>query len=156
MGVSLPPFQVFLDQHAEPIHRFLVALVGPQEAEDALQETLISALRAYPRLRPGSNLRAWGLSIARNKAIDLARARGRRPVPVDGAADHLVATAPPEADAELWAAVRELPPRQRTAVALRFAADLTHRDVGAAMGCTEEAARRSAADGLKRLREVLS
>lgn len=154
--MSLPPFQVFLDEHAEPIHRFLVALVGPQEAEDALQETLIAALRAYPRLRPGSNVRAWGFSIARNKAIDSTRARGRRPVPVDGAGDQLVAPAAPEADAELWAAVRELPPRQRTAVALRFAADLTHRDVGAAMGCTEEAARRSAADGLKRLREVLS
>ena len=154
--MSLPPFQVFLDEHAEPLHRFLVALVGPQEAEDALQETLIAALRAYPRLRANSNLRAWAFSIARNKAIDSARARGRRPVPVDGARDHLVAPAAPEADTELWAAVRELPPRQRTAVALRFAADLTHRDVGAAMGCTEEAARRSAADGLKRLREVLS
>jgi RNA polymerase sigma factor (sigma-70 family) len=154
--VSLPPFQVFLDENVEPIHRFLAALVGPQDAEDALQETLIAALRAYPRLRPDSNLRAWGFSIARNKAIDMGRARSRRPVPVDGAGDRLVAPAPAETDAELWAAVRELPPRQRTAVALRFAADLTHRDVGAAMGCTEEAARRSAADGLKRLREVLA
>jgi RNA polymerase sigma factor (sigma-70 family) len=154
--VALPPFQAFLDEHAVPIHRFLVALVGPQEAEDALQETLIAALRAYPRLRPESNLRAWGFSIARNKAIDTARARGRRPLPVDGAGERLVAPAPPEPDAELWAAVRTLPPRQRTAVALRYAADLTHRDVGVAMNCTEEAARRSAADGLKRLREVLS
>jgi RNA polymerase sigma factor (sigma-70 family) len=154
--VSLPPFQVFLDDHAEPIHRFLVALVGPQEAEDALQETLVAALRAYPRLRPGSNLRAWGMTIARNKAIDSARARGRRPVPVDGAGEGLSAPARAERDADLWAAVRELPPRQRAAVALRYAADLTHRDAAAAMGCSEEAARRSAADGLKRLREVLS
>ena len=154
--MSLPPFQVFLDEHAEPIHRFLVALVGPQDAEDALQETLIAALRAYPRLRAGSNLRAWGMAIARNKAIDSARARGRRPVPVDEAGEGLAAPAPAERDGELWAAVRELPPRQRAAVALRYAADLSHRDVGAAMGCTEEAARRSAADGIKRLREVLS
>jgi RNA polymerase sigma factor (sigma-70 family) len=154
--VSLPPFQVFLDEHAEPIHRLLVALVGPQEAEDALQETLIAALRAYPRLRAGSNLRAWGMAIARNKAIDSARARGRRPVPVDGAGEGLAAAPASEHDAELWAAVRELPQRQRTAVALRYAADLSHRDVGAAMGCTEEAARRSAADGIKRLREVLT
>ena len=84
--MALPPFQAFVDEHAGVIHRFLVALVGPQDAEDVLQETLIAALRAYPRLRADSNLRAWGLAIARNKAIDSARARGRRPVPVDGAA----------------------------------------------------------------------
>ena len=64
--MTLPPFQAFLDDHAAAIHRFLVALLGPQEAEDALQETLVAALRAYPRLRPESNLRAWGMPIARN------------------------------------------------------------------------------------------
>ena len=154
--MTLPPFQAFLDGHAEAIHRFLVALVGPQEADDCLQETLIAALRAYPRLRPGSNLRAWGMSIARNKAIDSARARGRRPVPVEGAGERLAAPAPPELDGDVWAAVRELPPKQRAAVALRYAGDLPHRDVAAAMGVSEEAARRSVSDGLKRLREVLS
>ena len=151
--MTLPPFQAFLDAHAEAIHRFLVALVGPQEADDALQETLIAALRAYPRLRPGSNLRAWGLSIARNKAVDSVRAGRRRPVPVP--AVDPPAAAPPEPDGDVWAVVRELPPKQRTALALRYAADLTHRDVAAAMGVSEEAARRSASDGLKRLREVL-
>jgi RNA polymerase sigma factor (sigma-70 family) len=152
--VTLPPFQVFLDGHAEGIHRFLVALVGPQEAEDVLQETLIAALRAYPRLRPGSNLRAWGLSIARNKAIDAVRARGRRPTPIsdpDPTAPEAV-----ESDGEVWAAVRELPPKQRTAIALRYAGDLRHRDVAVAMGVSEEAARRSVSDGLKTLRKELS
>ena len=152
--MTLPPFQAFLDAHAEGIHRFLVALVGPQEADDVLQETLIAALRAYPRLRPGSNLRAWGLSIARNKAIDSVRARGRRPVPVDGGMD-VAAPAAAEPDGDVWEAVRELPPKQRTAIALRYAADLRHAEVALAMGVSEEAARRSASDGLKRLREVL-
>lgn len=154
--MTLPPFQAFLDGHARAIHRFLVALVGPQEADDVLQETLIAALRAYPRLRPGSNLRAWGMSIARNKAIDSARARGRRPVPVEGAGERLAAPAGPELDGDVWAAVRELPPKQRAAVALRYAGDLPHREVATAMGVSEEAARRSVSDGLKRLREVLS
>ena len=153
--MTLPPFQAVLDAHAEAIHRFLVALVGPQEAEDVLQETLIAALRAYPRLRPDSNLRAWGMSIARNKAIDSVRARGRRPVPVDGSIER-PAPAPPEPDGDVWAAVRELPRKQRAAVALRYAADLKHREVALAMGVSEEAARRSVSDGLKRLREELS
>ena len=152
--MTLPPFQVFLDGHAEGIHRFLVALVGPQEAEDALQETLIAALRAYPRLRPGSNLRAWGLSIARNKAIDAVRARGRRPLPVSD--PEPVSPAGPEPDGDVWEAVRTLPDKQRTAVALRYAGDLRHREVAQAMGVSEEAARRSVSDGLKRLREELS
>jgi RNA polymerase sigma factor (sigma-70 family) len=152
--VTLPPFQAFLDAHAEAVHRFLVALVGAQEADDVLQETLIAALRAYPRLRPGSNARAWALSIARNKAIDSARARGRRPVPV-AATVEAVAPAGTEPDGEVWGAVRALPVKQRTAIALRYAADLRHRDVALAMGVSEEAARRSVSDGLKRLREVL-
>jgi RNA polymerase sigma factor (sigma-70 family) len=152
--VTLPPFQAFLDGHAEGIHRFLVALVGPQEAEDVLQETLIAALRAYPRLRPGSNLRAWALSIARNKAIDAVRARGRRPTPVSD--PDTAAPAATEPDGEVWAAVRELPPKQRAAIALRYAGDLRHREVALAMGVSEEAARRSVSDGLKRLRKELS
>lgn len=153
--MTLPPFQAFLDGHAEGIHRFLVALVGPQEAEDALQETLIAALRAYPRLRPGSNLRAWGLSIARNKAIDAVRARGRRPLPVS-ATDDVPAPAAADLDGEVWEVVRGLPDKQRTALALRYAGDLRHREVALAMGVSEEAARRSVSDGLKRLRKELS
>jgi RNA polymerase sigma factor (sigma-70 family) len=133
-----------------------VAAVGPNEADDALQETLIAALGAYPRLRPGSNLRAWGMTIARNKAIDSARARGRRPVLVEDVGELTPAAAAGGWNGDLWAAVRELPPKQRAAVALRYAGDLSHRDVAVALECSEEAARRSVHEGLKRLREVLA
>src|SRR3954468_1599675 len=83
--MSLPPFQLALDEHRDSLARFLAATVGPQDADDCLQETLIAALRAYPRLRAGSNVRAWLFTIARNKALDEHRARVRRPVPVAGA-----------------------------------------------------------------------
>jgi DNA-directed RNA polymerase specialized sigma24 family protein len=56
---------------------------------------------------------------------------------------------------ELWAAVGELPPKQRAAVALRFASDLGYADVAAALDCSEEAARRSVHEGLKRLRAAI-
>src|SRR3954451_12559756 len=80
--MALPPFQLAVDQHRDQLARFLAATVGPDDAEDCLQETLIAALRAYPRLRAGSNVRAWLFTIARNKALDEHRARARRPVPV--------------------------------------------------------------------------
>lgn len=82
-----PPFQRFLDAHREDVWRFLVASVGRNDADDCFQETFIAALRAYPRLRPNSNLRAWILTIAHRKALDTHRARARRALPVAEIAD---------------------------------------------------------------------
>ena len=56
----------------------------------------------------------------------------------------------------VWERVRELPPKQRAALLLRFAGDLSHRQVAEALGCSEEAARRSAHEGLRRLREEMT
>jgi DNA-directed RNA polymerase specialized sigma24 family protein len=52
----------------------------------------------------------------------------------------------------LWAAVRELPPKQRGAVALRYALDADYATIAATLSCSEDAARRSVHEGLKRLR----
>ena len=154
MSEPPPPFQVFLEENRDAVWRFLVSSVGPSDAEDCFQETFISALRAYPRLRAGSNTRAWVLTIAHRKAVDCHRGRARRALPV--ADVETVETGAPDgtepADAALWGAVRELPPRQRSAVVLRFLADLAHRDIAAAIGCSEDAARRSLHEGLKKLR----
>jgi RNA polymerase sigma factor (sigma-70 family) len=155
--MPLPPFQATLDEHREAVARFLVASVGRQEADDCLQETMLSALRAYPRLRPGSNIRAWLLTIARNKALDSHRARKRQPVPVGDAVENGAWSDggfADDPDAELWTAVRELPPKQRSAVVLRFVNDLSHREIAAVLDCSEAAARRSLHEGLTRLRET--
>jgi RNA polymerase sigma factor (sigma-70 family) len=154
---ALPPFQRFLDEHRDTVWRFLVSTVGPAEAEDCFQETFIAALRAYPRLREDSNLRAWVLTIAHRKALDAHRGRGRRALPVADPAvlDGRAAEARPATDDALWEAVGELPARQRSAVVLRYVADLPHRDIAAAIGCSEEAARRSLHEGLTRLRKVV-
>jgi RNA polymerase sigma factor (sigma-70 family) len=152
---ELPPFQSFLDAHRLEVWRVLVATVGAAEAEDCFQETFLAALAAYPRLRADSNPRAWILTIAHRKALDALRARARRPRP-DPEILELAAEAPPTPGprSDVWAAVRGLPPRQRSAVVLRFAGDLSHREAGLAMDCTEQTARRALHDGLKNLREV--
>ena len=80
--VTLPPFQTLLDEHAADLHRFLVASVGPHDGADCFQETVISALRAYPDLRHADNLRGWLFTIAHRKVVDHARRVGRHAVPV--------------------------------------------------------------------------
>jgi RNA polymerase sigma factor (sigma-70 family) len=151
--VDLPPFQELIDTHGSDVHRFLVAMVGRTAADDCYQETWISALRAYPRLRDAANLRGWLLTIAHRKAIDQVRARARRPVPVGDVPEQ---TAPEPASYngqdDLWRLVRELPPKQRTAIALRYVFDAAHADIASVMGTSEDAARRNVFEGLKRLR----
>jgi len=153
----IPPFQRFLDEQREPVYRFLIAAVGRDAADDCFQETFIAAMNAYPRLRPDSNLRAWVLTIAGRKATDHHRARARHPVPVAEPEPSPAAAGSPDDlaldDDALWAAVRALPPKQRAAITLRYAGDLSHRQVAEALGCSEDAARRSAHEGLKRLRQ---
>jgi RNA polymerase sigma factor (sigma-70 family) len=152
--MALPPFQLTLDEHRDSLARFLAATAGPQDADDLLQETLIAAMRAYPRLREGSNVRAWLFTIARNKALDEYRSRARRPVPVAAGLENAAAPAAGDgADAELWGTVRALPPKQRAAVVLRFVNDLSHREIARVLDCSEPAARRSLHEGLAKLRE---
>jgi RNA polymerase sigma factor (sigma-70 family) len=161
MDQALPPFQGFLEEHLDPVRAFLRGMVGPNDADDCLQETFIAALRAYPRAHAG-NLRAWVFTIARRKAIDHQRSRSRGEQPmadVEHVVDRTNSAAPADAgvgmsprDSAIWAAVAELPPGQRAAVVLRFAVDLRYREVGEALGISEEGARRNVHEGLKKLR----
>ncbi len=154
-GSALPPFQVFLENHRAVVHRFLRAAVGPHDADDVFQETFLSALRAYPRLRSGEHLDRWVLRIASRKAIDHHRATARRPAPLDAADDPTV-PGPEPGDDLLWKAVRELPPRQRVAVVHRHVLDRSYAEIAELMGCTEDTARANVAHGLKRLRELMT
>ncbi|MDQ2622707.1 MAG: RNA polymerase sigma factor [Actinomycetota bacterium] len=154
-----PPFELVLEDHGPSIHRFLLARVGPDGADDCFQETMIAALRAWDDLRDGTAVRSWLFAIAANKAIDSHRSSSRTPEP-DGEIE--IAAVSPGADPvyervaadgdPVWASVRALPEKQAAAVTLRYRGDLSHRDVGAILGISEEAARRNVFEGLKRLR----
>ena len=153
--MKLPPFQALLDEHRTDVYRFIVATAGPLDADDCFQETWISALRAYPNLRRGDNLRAWLFRIAQNKAIDAHRARGRRAVPVAAVPERPTSSSS-DTDPELWERVRELPPKQRTAVFCRSVLGMTYAELAVLLESSEDAARRNVHEGLKRLKEELS
>jgi RNA polymerase sigma factor (sigma-70 family) len=158
MEVKLPPFQALLDEHRVDVYRYCVATAGRGEADDCFQETWIAALRAYPKLRRADNLRAWLLRIAHNKAMDVHRSRGRRPVPVEavpepGAGSATEAGALADDEPELWEAVRRLPPKQRTAVFCRTVLGMPYEELARLLESSEDAARRNVFEGLRTLRE---
>jgi RNA polymerase sigma factor (sigma-70 family) len=150
---KLPPFQRLLDAYGHDVHRFLVALVGRTDADDCYQETWLAALRAYPSLRDASNLRSWILTVAHRKAIDHLRRRQRQAVPVETVPERAASSdGEPPRDEDLWELVRNLPPKQRTALALRFVTDAAYAQIASVMDTSEEAARRNVHEALKRLR----
>jgi RNA polymerase sigma factor (sigma-70 family) len=151
--VTLPPFEHVVAEHARVVLRVCRALLPDHDAQDAAAETFVSALRAYPTLRPDSDVRAWLVTIAHRKAIDVLRSRARL-VTVADVPDAGTPVAPGRDD-DLWDAVRTLPEKQRQAVAYRYVADLPYAEVAAAMGTSEAAARRNAADGVRSLRRRL-
>jgi len=151
------PFEEVVEEHGPVVMRVVRALLGPEDAGDAWADTFLSALEAYPRLRPDSDVRAWLVTIAHRKAIDHLRVTSRVPAPSDDLPERATADGPSDAgDPALWRAVEALPFKQRAAVAYHHLAGLPYADVGALIESSEAAARRSAADGIATLRRTYS
>ena len=146
-AVRIPPFERFYDEQRDAVFAHLRRLLG-DGAEDAFQETFLRALRGYPSLHNGRHLRAWVFTIATRVAIDEARRRRpRAELPELSMEDGL----PPHAELGPW--TDDLPPKERTAVVLRYGFDLPYDEIAAALGSSEDAARQATSSGVRRLRE---
>lgn len=150
---SRQPFEQVVAEHGATVLRVCRALLGPAEADDAWAETFLAALVAYPQLPPGSNVQAWLVTIASRKAVDQHRQRQRRPLPVAELPEQSIGP-PAPADDDLWQALDSLPATQRAAVAYHHVGGLPYAEVARLLGNSEAAARRAAADGIKRLRQL--
>jgi RNA polymerase sigma factor (sigma-70 family) len=151
------PFEDVVAEHGAVVMRVCRAMLGRADADDAWAETFLAALKAYPNLRPDSNVRAWLVTIAHRKAIDHTRSRARRALPVDVVPDTPSAVdASVDPDTELWAALEALPFKQRGAVAYHHLAGMPYAEVAVLLDSSEAAARRSAADGIASLRKSYS
>lgn len=144
-----------MSEHGPAVMRVCRALLGAGDAEDAWSETFLAAMQAYPALRPGSNARAWLVTIARRKALDQLRGTNRMPA-ATGALPEIASDERPRPDEGLRAALDRLPTKQRGAVIYRYLAELSYAEVGELLDCSPTAARRNAADGIASLRKHYS
>jgi putative glutamine amidotransferase len=132
--------------HAErpALERRLRRMTGDREqAADLTQETLERAWRAAPREGPRERQRAWLHRTAANLAIDALRRRGRSAtVPFDGAPGLSAPDADPAEAAGAREALARLTPHERLVLLLRVEAGLSHREIGALLDLSEDAARK--------------
>jgi RNA polymerase sigma-70 factor, ECF subfamily len=77
-------FGELVEPHRHELRAHCYRMLGSvQDAEDAVQDSLLRAWRGLPRFESRSTLRTWLYSIATNTALDVARNRSRRELPVD-------------------------------------------------------------------------
>ena len=148
----LPPFWSLVDAHGDELLAHAGRVAGPQHAEDVVQEALLRALRAYPRLRHAEHLRAWLYRITTTTAIDVHRAR-RREVVTDEPPVQAVHDPDPDEFEDLIAV---LPDGARVALRLRFVEDLEYEAIADRLDCSPAAARQRVSTAVRSLRERLA
>jgi RNA polymerase sigma-70 factor, ECF subfamily len=149
--VALPPFWSLVEDHGDELLAHARRLVGSQHSEDVLQEALLRALRAYPRLRHTDHLRAWLYRITTTTAVDHHRKRHRE-VPVDD--PPVVPTTDPELDG-FDDLIADLPDGATAALRLRFVEDLDYDGIAERLDISTEAARQRVSSAVKTLRRRL-
>jgi RNA polymerase sigma factor (sigma-70 family) len=152
-------FTAIFERYHQEIYRYCRAILGDShEAQDALQSTMASALRALPGERREIELRPWLYRIAHNESITLVRRRRRT---VESAEGDLPAQ--PAADAAFESTLRlralvedlaTLPERQRSALVMRELSGLSHEEIAAAMGVSGGAVRQAVYEARVALQEL--
>jgi len=158
-------FDVLFELHAAHVYRTSYLIVRDvARAEDVAQETFLILAQRLPALAPAP-LRSWLGRVAAN--LSLNDRRRAQAIPLDtappsqrAALESRTAIAGPEAAAEaaeerarLRAAVTALAPRQRAMVVLRYYAECSAEEIGAALGCRPGTVRATLHQALRRLRE---
>ena len=168
LRLSIPiPFEQIIQRHEREIMRYLLRVSGNREdAADLFQDAWLRAYRAYPRLKPESDVRPWlyaiALNLSRNHARDGAR-RARVIVPEDkenlaanksGKIPHALNENDGYAAVHLRELMSALPARQREALHLRYFAGLDYAGIAVVMNCSQENARANVSQAMKKLKSM--
>jgi RNA polymerase sigma-70 factor (ECF subfamily) len=154
---------LYEEYHRQALGLALRVLGNLGEAEEVVQEAFLAVWRSGHTYDPArGSTRTWILTLVRNRAIDVVRARQRRPVqPLDETFDP-----PDSADVPLQAALNVdaarvaealymLPPEQRAVIELAYSSGLSHTEIAARLSVPVGTVKGRIRLGLDRLRQAL-
>lgn len=152
-------FAAIFRRYHQSLYRFCLAIVGnPEDAQDALQNTMIKVLRALPGEERQIELKPWLYRIAHNEAIDLLRRRREttqldveQVAPGYGLSED---AATRERLRRLVADLQELPDRQRDVLVMREMSGLSFDEIGVALRTTPAVCRQTLYEARHSLRQM--
>lgn len=124
------------------------------EAEDAVQDSLIKAWRKFANLRDDSPLRPWFLAIVANHCRTLSKARWRSVIRAEIRSEQ-PDQPETEASVDLRRAMANMAHEDKLVLILRYYLDLPFEEIAVSMAITPKGARRRVEKAIKRLRPVL-
>jgi RNA polymerase sigma-70 factor (ECF subfamily) len=157
-GQSAEAFRVLMDRYRAPVFRTCYRFLGnSHDAEDVLQMVFLALAQRQVRLQ--TTLAGWLRTVARNAAIVMLRARGRRNRHERQAAREDLSFGEEETrelGEELQAALDLVPPTLHEAVRLRYLDGLSQHDAAGVVGVPRGTLAQRAARGVQSLRVILS
>lgn len=154
-------FTALVERHLNLVYSVARRQLGASQlAEDVAQATFVELARRAGRITPEVSLVGWLHVVSRRKALDVVRSEARRRAREQAAvslAEMKPTSSVPWNSIEplLDEAVESLPADDRTAILLRFFENKSLREVGAALGASEDAAQKRIGRAVERLRDYL-
>jgi RNA polymerase sigma-70 factor (sigma-E family) len=147
-------FAEFVDGEIPRLLGYARALTGnDHDAWDLVQECLVRVGLKWSSIDRGGNPAAYARTTLARLNVDRLRRVGREGPSPDVPGDAVLDPAPEGIEPWLLEALNALPPRQRTALVLRYVDDLDLRGIADAMGCAIGTAKSHVSRGLQTLRE---
>ncbi len=155
-------FDALFQRYSRPVHGYLTRVTGsPSAAEDLVQLTFLSVVRARGRFQEGARVKPWLYAIATNAARDWQRRKRPEDLTDEGELPTSVPTedaGPRDAGLEraVQRALEQLPEGQRIPIVLHRFEGMGFAEIAESMGLTESAVKVRAHRGYARLRELLA
>jgi RNA polymerase sigma factor (sigma-70 family) len=131
----------FFRRELRPLVALAAAVAGADRAEEIAQEALLRAHREWDRIARYDKPGAWARRVTINLATSSRRQRRTERLALQRLSTRRQLDAPPPDVDEFWALVRQLPPRQASAVALHYLDDMSVAEVADVLGCAEGTAK---------------
>lgn len=142
-------FAGLYDMYVQPVYRYMLSKVGNvQDAEDLTGQTFLAALQHFPSYKHRGKFAAWLFSIARNKAVDFYRKKGKQHRIEEASASlssHLGEQPIIKTDRQLDLSqlISLLSEEEQELLRLRFVAQMRFREIAALIGKREGAVKKS-------------